>query len=400
MRTGNPRRPGLLSTAHPWNPPPLEPLPSVCIVGAGLAGLAAARALAEAGVAAVVVDKSRGVGGRAATRWRDVPDSTGDAGSAAVRWRVDHGAQVFTPEPGSPADRVARSVLAPGALVEITRPTVPFSDDGTLRPEHVRTDGAPRLALHDGYAALGRALASRLDVRLGTTATRLAHTGAGWTVDAETPDGPARLGPFRAVLLTPPAPQAALLVAASDFDAAARDALAAGLSAATYRPQWTVVLAFAHHVALPGDAYALVNVPDGEHALPGERRPHAVAWLADETCKPGRAPAGAGLLVAQMSAGWTRAHVDDDRETLVAAAVEHVEALVGPLPARLWTDAQRWRYSLPDAAVDPAALAPAEALGAFAAGDAVAGLGRAHLALESGLDVAARIAAFVAARAA
>ena len=370
----------------------------VCVIGAGLAGLAAAHALAAAGVAVVVADKSRGVGGRAATRWRDVPGPDG----ADVRWRVDHGAQVFTPEPGSPADRLARAVLAPDALVDIAEPVVPFSDDGTLRPDDARAGGPLRLAVAGGYAALGRALADAapgLDLRLGTTATRLMHAGDAWTVEATVGEETVTLGPFAAVVLTPPAPQAAALVAASAFDAPARDALADALAAGVYRAQFSVVLAFAEAVRLPHGAYALVNAPSGRapaaaaDATPS-RAPHAVAWLADETCKPGRAPDGAGLLVAQMSDAWTRAHDDDDRADVVAAVSAHAEALVGrALPAPLWTDSQRWRYSLPDAAVPRAALGAAEALGVFVAGDAVAGQGRAHLALESGLAAAARLLA-------
>ncbi len=353
----------------------------VCVVGAGLAGLAAAHALAAAGIAVTVLDKSRGVSGRAATRWRDVP------GTLPARWRVDHGAQVFTPEPGSPADRLVRRVLAPDALVEIAGAVVPFDADGTLRPERARPGGPPRLCVRDGYAALGRALVPPgLALRLNTTATRLVRDNGRWTVEATTPAVDVRLGPFRAVVLTPPAPQAAALVAASAFDTDVRDRLAEALAAAAYRAQFSVVLAFAEPVALPGGAYALVNVAEGEDR-------HDVAWLADETRKPGRAPAGAGLLVAQMSDGWTRAHYNDDRAAVVQDATARVAALVGPLPAALWTDTQRWRYSLPDAALDAAALAPAEALGLFAAGDGVAGQGRAHLAIESGLDAAARLAA-------
>ena len=360
--------------------PPL----SVCVVGAGLAGLAAAHALAAAGVPATVLDKSRGVSGRAATRWRDIPGSDG----APVRWRVDHGAQVFTPEPGSPADRLVRRIFAPDALAEIAGAVVPFDDDGTLRPERTRGGGPPRLAFRDGYAALGRALAPPAGLHLNTTATRLVREAGGWTVEVTTPEGDARLGPFQAVVLTPPAPQAAEIVAASAFDTDLRDGLARALAAATYRAQFSVVLAFAEPVALPGGAYALVNAVDG-----GERRPHDVAWLADEARKPGRAPAGAGLLVAQMSDGWSIAHYEADRADVIAAATVRVEALVGPLPVALWSDTQCWRYSLPNAAVDAAALAGAEALGLFAAGDAVAGLGRAHLAIESGLSVGARVAA-------
>ncbi len=55
----------------------------VVVVGAGIAGLVAARRLADAGADVVVVDKGRSVGGRLATR------RIGDA-------TLDHGAQFFT----------------------------------------------------------------------------------------------------------------------------------------------------------------------------------------------------------------------------------------------------------------------------------------------------------------
>ncbi len=58
-------------------------LHDILIIGAGLSGLKAAGDLHAAGRSVLLIDKGRGVGGRAATR----------------RWdgaRVDHGAQFFT----------------------------------------------------------------------------------------------------------------------------------------------------------------------------------------------------------------------------------------------------------------------------------------------------------------
>src|SRR3712207_9588128 len=56
---------------------------SCIVVGAGIAGLVAARALQSSGWRAVVLDEGRGVGGRMATR-------------RIGRGTFDHGAQFFT----------------------------------------------------------------------------------------------------------------------------------------------------------------------------------------------------------------------------------------------------------------------------------------------------------------
>ena len=355
-------------------------MPSLCIVGAGAAGLAAAHALADSSLSVTVAEKSRGLGGRAATRWRDAPDAAG----APFRWRYDHGAQYASPPEGTRAYRLLTERLDTDGLVRIERPVWPFGDDGTLRPDQARAEGAPRLTYRDGIADLGRRLADAtpgLDLRRQTRVAHLAKTPAGWAV---TDTEGAQVGRFDAVLFTPPPPQTLGLVAASAMDDAPRDALLAGLRPASYRRQFTVVLAFPEGAPRP-EPYALVNPSGG----------HAVAWLAVESDKPGRAPEGATLFLAQMAPAWTDARYDADRDAVVRDATAEIESLVGALPEPAWADTQRWRYALPDTAADPDALAPAEAAGLFAAGDAIAGQGRVHLALESGLAAADRIRGFL-----
>ena len=59
-------------------------LPRVAVIGAGISGLVCARLLVEQGMEVTVFEKSRGVGGRMATR--RTPEGC----------HFDHGAQYFT----------------------------------------------------------------------------------------------------------------------------------------------------------------------------------------------------------------------------------------------------------------------------------------------------------------
>ena len=367
----------------------------LAVVGAGAAGLAAAHALAP-DHAVTVFEKSRGVSGRAATRWRDAPASEpapAEAGGAPFRWRYDHGAQYVSPDAGS---RSARLIEALGGAVDVEGAVWPFGDDGTPRPDLARAEHGLRWTWPDGVADLGRRLRDGtpgLDLRGQTRVARLDRTGDGWTVETE--DGE-RHAAFDAVLLTPPAPQTADLLRASTLGGADADALVAALGGAAYRSQFTVVWAFHEALDRPGAFYALVNTSvgaddGGEHG--GRGGGHPVAWLAFESDKPNRAPEGCEILLAQMSDAWTEAHYDDDRADVVAAAAEAVRDVIGPLPTPAWTDTQRWRYSLPDGAADADVLGGAAEHGLFFAGDYTAGKGRVHLALEEGLAAADRIAA-------
>ena len=357
----------------------------IAIVGAGAAGLAAAHALRQSDVPVTVFEKSRGAGGRAATRWRDVAGPSG----MLDRWRFDHGAQYLSPEPDSASARLIREVMG-DQIVEISGAVWPFDDDGTLRPDRMRPPGL-RWTFADGIVRLGHRLRDAtpgLDVR-HQRVERLDREGDRWTV--VTDDGERTSG-FDAVLLTAPAPQSAEIVRQSDV--AGAGPLADALGRATYRSQFTVVWGFDREIERPAEVYALVNAPDpddGGSQHGSGAGGHDVAWLAVESDKPGRSPQGTTILMAQMSEGWTETHYDDAKADVASAAADAVADLWGALPQPLWTDTQRWRYALPDAAADPDALDGAAEHGLFFAGDFTAGKGRVHLALEEGLGAADRI---------
>lgn len=162
----------------------------VIVVGAGLGGLACARDLARSGRRVLVLDKSRGVSGRAATRRREGV-------------RIDHGAQYFTAR-SERLQRLVDSWQREGWL-RIWTYGFPLWERGqvTARPE-----GHPRFAPLNGMSALGHHLARDLEVLSEVTVSSLARLEGGWKVYAQ--DGSA----FQAasLVLNLPAPQLSALV--------------------------------------------------------------------------------------------------------------------------------------------------------------------------------------------
>ena len=116
------------------------------ILGAGLAGLSAARQLQTHGHEVEIIDKGRGVGGRLATR------RMGDA-------RLDHGAQFFTTRGEVFTDTIAQAREA-GAVVEWCRG---FADQ----------DGYPRYRGAQGMTSLAKWLAIGVPMQLGVEVDRI-----------------------------------------------------------------------------------------------------------------------------------------------------------------------------------------------------------------------------------
>ena len=157
------------------------------MVGAGMAGLTAARRIAGAGHEVTVVDKGRYAGGRLATR------------DLAEGRRADHGAQFFTTRSDAFREQVGQWVAEGTAHVWCRG----FTSE----------DGHPRYAVRGGMRQLGARLADGLDVHTSTRVTSIVPSGAGWRVSW--PEGPhSTAGCIVAdmVVLTAPVPQSAELL--------------------------------------------------------------------------------------------------------------------------------------------------------------------------------------------
>lgn len=257
----------------------------VAVIGAGMAGLAAARLLREAGLACVLFDKSRGLGGRMATR---------RIGALAF----DHGAQYFT----------ARGPRF-SALVEDWR-----KDGVAARWFDEAIVGAP------GMTAPARAMAQGFETVLGFEAKSLKREPSGWSLHA----ADASHGSFDAVIVATPAPQAIPILATGGVSFPA-------LAKARYAPCLALMLAFDGAVAFEGES------------LRSDAGP--IAWIARNSSKPDRA-GDAQTFVVHAGPEWSLAHLEETPEAILAKLSPLALEMIGASAAPVYAAAHRWRYAL------------------------------------------------------
>lgn len=337
----------------------------IAIVGAGVAGLAAAWSLRSHPVETTIFEKSRGYAGRAATR-----------GRYGVRY--DHGANFIQPD-GGRVRKLLTDALPSDDLVSIGRPVWTFDGDGEISPNG--EEPAAMWTYRNGISTVGKLLARQGSgvIHTETRIESLERQNDAWHLDSEEGD---RYGPFEAVLLTPPAPQSAGLLERSRMDADLRDELVDGLHAARYTAQFTVVLGYEREIPRSGDYYGLL----------GTDEEHPIAWIGFEQDKPGHVPNGHSVLIIQTAPKWTAARVEADPDTVMPDVKEAAaEVLDADLTRPSWYDTQRWRYALPTQPADTDKLAAGRAAGLFFAGDFVAESGRVDRSIESGLRAAGKL---------
>lgn len=337
----------------------------IAIIGAGIAGLAAAHVLHQH-ADVTVFEKSKGVGGRAATRWHDLP--------SGERVFIDHGAQYFKDE--SPAlHELVSHVIPSDDLVEPSREVWTFDGDGNIQEGDPAHNRGAKLSYRNGLATLGRLIVqtATLDVKLQTRVGKLTHEQE--RISLADADG-SSLGRFEHVLCTVPAPQAADLMLASDLPDAAAGVIIRGLSRAAYRRCLTIILG-TNGAVKPRPYYALLNTD----------RQHPIAWLAFEHEKPGHVPSANGVIIAQMGPRYSLDSWDAEPEQVIGDVASRVTDLLGEdFSKPAWTEYQKWRYAQPDQIV-PESTLNNQITGLWFAGDYTRG-GRIHLAAQSGSDVA------------
>ena len=330
----------------------------VAVVGAGVAGLGVAYALRD-DADVTVFERTDRVGGRAASHERG--QCVYDVGANYVK---------------SDDERVSQLVPELGEGLRGTDGGV-WTFDANEEISEGRDEETPKWSYETGLKTLGERLqeASGATVRTETRVTGLRRyeSTESWYVEDANGD---EYGPWDTLVLTPPAPITASLLDLAEWDVDLRQELRETIGHVPYRPILSVALHYSFAVDRP--YYALVNTD----------KVHEVGWLSRESCKPGHVPEEEELLIVQMAPDWSADRYDTDDFDVATAVAEHAADLLSEhaLAAPDWYDVVRWRDALPDDGADADVLRQANEAGLFFAGDWVAGEGRVHRALRSGLD--------------
>lgn len=203
----------------------------VAVIGAGLSGLICARRLKVAGYQVCVLDKSRGLGGRMATRRVTGPI------------RVDHGARYWQPKT-EVMDELTQELLTAKVLQPWPVSAYELRDGGQLVALKDAGDGVGTIyAAPKGMSAIARHLARDFhpdDSLLNHyRATRLERYDQGWRIGCEEN----KIVMAKRVAIAIPAPQAADLLEICDPTDLADTALAS-LRAVEYDPCLTVLAGY------------------------------------------------------------------------------------------------------------------------------------------------------------
>jgi renalase len=292
----------------------------IAVIGAGLAGLMCAKHLQERGFEVIVVDKSRGVGGRMATR-------------RLHETRVDFGLPFWEVQ-GALSAALTREGLANQRLH-------PWGDRIEQWGRDRRWQTFPltqRYVSAEGINAIAKDLAANLTVQRQFRALKLSvdSTQHIWRIESETEfiEAPA-------VVLAIPAPQAAALLTTSALDCPPQ------LHSVTFHPCITVMAGYDRDfAAVDWQAVKL----EGDHDL---------AWIIRDSSKYPQPPQPTFIFPSTPS--FAQNHLDTaDLQPigaqLLTQASQHLHL---EFNAPEWMQIHRWRYARTKQALNqPYLLAP------------------------------------------
>ncbi len=334
----------------------------VAVIGAGMAGLICANQLRLAGYSVVIVEKSRGVGGRVATR--RVNDT-----------RADHGARYL--ERQGDAVQGLIDVLLDRNILQLWTDTVCEFRQGELFSSPNSCYVAPA-----GMNAVGKYLAEDLEIWSGRRVQAISATDSQlWRLSLEVTDDnlerPQELF-AKAIVVAIPAPQALMFLTAEiGFSPDFLDKL----RSVEYDPCITVMAGYSaeyeQDLSSLSSQWKTVSFPDDSE----------LAWIGFDSSKRLESPQP--VFVVHSSASFAESYFE---ATDLSGVGQHLldrtsEHLMPWLKEPEWFQVHRWRYAFCRNPLSVSCLPAAGTLPLVCAGD-LCGEGQIEAALRSGLAAA------------
>ncbi|MEM7465560.1 MAG: FAD-dependent oxidoreductase [Pseudomonadota bacterium] len=275
---------------------------SVAIIGAGLAGVAAARELQSAGLSVTVFDRGRRLGGRCNTRDGE--------------FQFDHGAQFF-----SVADprfsTCVKELAHQGSVGLWDGDFVEIGSDCITPLKHVdRYVGIPSMK------AVVESLAADIVVNSSNHVTHAEPSACGWHL---TNSDDCDLGEYEALVLAMPAEQARPLVPSES-------SLTPMLAKIHSEPCWALMLGFDNPLPIPYNGITF--------------RRDDIVWAARDSSKPGRSEGE--RWVVHGAGRWSRDRFRSESNVvaldLYSAFLQAME--IDPPPPQFMS-AHRWGLAFP-----------------------------------------------------
>lgn len=272
------------------------------VVGAGMAGLTAARALSARGHDVVVVDKARGAGGRMSTRRNE-------------DLSFDHGAQYFTAR----NPRFLKQVMEWQERGLVSPWNARIATIG-VRGSNEKGQGAERFVAVPGMNALCKQLASELsDCRFDWTVQKVKQLEKGWLLISDK----GKSIECDTLVCTAPPEQACKLLADPEVNEL--------ISGVEMMPCWALMLLLQKPLFEDHDAAFINEGP--------------LSWVSSQSSRPGRPAADAWVLHA--SPEWSSRHLEkpanEVRDLLLDAASQLSLVQTFTVESAV---AHRWRYAL------------------------------------------------------
>jgi len=289
------------------------------IIGAGISGLTAGRILAKAGHDVTIIEKSRGYGGRMATRY------AGKNGAA----KMDHGLSYFVPR-SAEFQKFTVELMEHG-LVKRWGDQIGLYDGRNFYSKNPNPDNSASFTATQGMNSIGKYLSRWVDVKTETRAGGLTYFGANrnrkrsWMINLSA----GNTFEADAVIVATPAAQAyGLLQTTTDETNTLK--IIREIDEVHYAPCYSLMAGYGDRELPEWEGVVCKNSP--LKFISNE----ATKKSFDQECS----------FVAQATPEFTRHMMQLDKEAVRKAMLDHLATTIGGWAmSPQWSQVHFWRYS-------------------------------------------------------